>query len=196
MDDRIRISDADRDRVTARLRDHFAEGRLTPDEFDERVTAALNAKTFGDLRHVMTDLPEPVSEARPQQPPRPAAPRRAFRHRPRMLPLVLLALIAALVLPGGGWLLFVFVKVALVFWLMALLVGVLLAGWIRRRVRRDWRSGWSGPGWPGPGWPRPGGSGSGWSGPERSDPAWSGSRQDRHPYWQPDHPHHGRRYRR
>ena len=29
MDDRIRVSDADRERVTARLREHFAEGRLT-----------------------------------------------------------------------------------------------------------------------------------------------------------------------
>ena len=28
MDDRIRASDADRERVTARLRDHYAEGRL------------------------------------------------------------------------------------------------------------------------------------------------------------------------
>ncbi|HKA95790.1 MAG TPA: DUF1707 domain-containing protein, partial [Streptosporangiaceae bacterium] len=41
MDDRIRVSDADRDRVAARLRDHFAEGRLTQDELDERISAAL-----------------------------------------------------------------------------------------------------------------------------------------------------------
>jgi Domain of unknown function (DUF1707) len=182
MDDRIRISDADRDRVTTRLRDHFAEGRLTTDEFDERITATLNAKTFGDLRHVMADLPEPVpAAARPQQSPGRPAPRRAFRHRPPLLPLVLLALIAALVLPGGGWLFFAFVKVVLVFWLVALLAGILLAGWIRRRVRRDWWSGWSGPGSPGRGW-----SGRG----------WPGSGQHRHPYWQGDHFHHGRCYRR
>ena len=68
MDDRIRISDADRDRVTARLRDHFAEGRLTPDELDERVTAALNAKTFGDLRRVMADLPGPAPQPPRAQP--------------------------------------------------------------------------------------------------------------------------------
>ncbi len=41
MDDRIRISDADRERVTARLREHFAEGRLTSEELDERISAAL-----------------------------------------------------------------------------------------------------------------------------------------------------------
>ena len=47
--DSIRVSDADRDRVTAQLRDHFAAGRITPGELDERLSAALNAKTFGDL---------------------------------------------------------------------------------------------------------------------------------------------------
>jgi len=47
MDDRIRASDADRDRATARLREHFAAGRLAPGELDERLSAALNAKTFG-----------------------------------------------------------------------------------------------------------------------------------------------------
>ena len=59
MDDRIRVSDADRDRVTARLRDHFAEGRLASDELDERISAALNAKTFGDLRPSWRTCPGP-----------------------------------------------------------------------------------------------------------------------------------------
>jgi len=41
-DDRIRVSDADRDRAAARLREHFAEGRLSPDELDERRKGRLN----------------------------------------------------------------------------------------------------------------------------------------------------------
>jgi Domain of unknown function (DUF1707)/Transcriptional regulator PadR-like family len=61
-DDRIRISDGDRERATARLRDHYAEGRLTREELDERVTAALNARIIGDLRRVMADLPEPAPD--------------------------------------------------------------------------------------------------------------------------------------
>ena len=59
MDDRIRVSDADRERVAERLREHFAQGRLSSEELDERISAALGAKTFGDLRRIMTDLPEP-----------------------------------------------------------------------------------------------------------------------------------------
>jgi Domain of unknown function (DUF1707) len=60
MDDRFRTWDADRDRVAALLRDHFAAGRLTPEELDARLTATLNAKTFGDLRRVLADLPVPA----------------------------------------------------------------------------------------------------------------------------------------
>jgi DNA-binding PadR family transcriptional regulator len=56
-DDRIRVSDRDRERATARLRDSFAEGRLTREELDERITAALNAQTVGDLRRITADLP-------------------------------------------------------------------------------------------------------------------------------------------
>jgi Domain of unknown function (DUF1707) len=60
MDDRFRISGADRDRAAALLRDHFAAGRLTPEELDERLTAALHARTAGDLRRVLADMPEPA----------------------------------------------------------------------------------------------------------------------------------------
>jgi DUF1707 SHOCT-like domain len=153
VDDRIRISDADRDRVTARLRDHFAEGRLTSDELDERVTAALNAKTFGELRRVMADLPEPApTSPGAQRPPR-TPPPWAFRRRPRILPLVLLAVLAVVLIPGSGWLLFAFIKFVLVFWLVAVLAGIFVTGRIRRRLRRDW---WAGQAYHGhyQGWPR------------------------------------------
>ena len=56
-DDHIRTSEADREDATARLRDHYAEGRLSYEELGERITAALNAQTFGDLRRVLADLP-------------------------------------------------------------------------------------------------------------------------------------------
>jgi uncharacterized protein DUF1707 len=56
-DPRVRASDADRDRVAALLREHHAAGRLTPEEFDERVDKALAAKTVGELDELMADLP-------------------------------------------------------------------------------------------------------------------------------------------
>ena len=56
-DPRIRASDADRDRATALLREHHAAGRLTAEEFHERMEAALNATTLGEIDDLLADLP-------------------------------------------------------------------------------------------------------------------------------------------
>jgi hypothetical protein len=123
MDDRMRASDAEREAVTARLRDHYAEGRLTQDELDERVSAALGSKTFGDLRALTTDLPgpAPVPPRTAARPPWGGLPPWRHRHRP---PVLLFALIALLVLltSGGGWVLFGVFRLVLVFWLVSTLV--------------------------------------------------------------------------
>lgn len=57
--DHLRVSNAERQAVADRLADHFSEGRLSQDEFDERAKQAVNAKTRGDLRGLFDDLPEP-----------------------------------------------------------------------------------------------------------------------------------------
>jgi hypothetical protein len=54
---RLRASDADRQRLVAALQQHAAAGRLTLDEYAERVDRALLARTHGDLAAVMADLP-------------------------------------------------------------------------------------------------------------------------------------------
>jgi uncharacterized protein DUF1707 len=56
-DPRIRASDADRDRTAALLREHHAAGRLTADEFNERLDKAYAAKTLGELDELLADLP-------------------------------------------------------------------------------------------------------------------------------------------
>ena len=141
MDDRIRASDADRERVTARLRDHYAEGRLTAEELDERTSAALNAKTFGDLRRVMADLPDPllmpVGAPGLQPPGTPGASWLTRRRGPRLAPLLLLVLLFAVLAPGpGGWVLFAFFKLFLVFWLVTGLAAFVFSRRFRRRMSR------------------------------------------------------------
>ena len=56
-EDVIRASDLDRERAVEALRDQYAEGRLTLEEFDERTSAAYAAKTWTDLRELTSDLP-------------------------------------------------------------------------------------------------------------------------------------------
>lgn len=145
MDDRMRVSDADRDRVTGRLREHFAEGRLSQDELDERVTAALHAKTFGELRPLTADLPEHVPFATASSgPARPGGPGGRMgpwgrRRGPRFLPLMLLGFAAVLLIPSASWLAFTFFKFFAVFWLLACVAGFLLARARWRMIHHHWQ---------------------------------------------------------
>jgi Domain of unknown function (DUF1707) len=52
-----RAADADRERIAAALGGHYAAGRLTLEEFQERLDRAYAAKTLGELDDLMADLP-------------------------------------------------------------------------------------------------------------------------------------------
>lgn len=54
-----RAADSDREITAADLRDAFAEGRLDPDEYQARLDAVWQARTFGQLDRITADLPEP-----------------------------------------------------------------------------------------------------------------------------------------
>ena len=56
-DPRMRASDADRERAAALLREHAAVGRLTAEEFEERLDKVFRAKTVGELDGLLADLP-------------------------------------------------------------------------------------------------------------------------------------------
>ncbi len=53
----LRASHMDRDRVVELLRVAAGDGRLTPEELDERLEAALTARTYSELAVLTTDLP-------------------------------------------------------------------------------------------------------------------------------------------
>ncbi|TKK89591.1 DUF1707 domain-containing protein [Herbidospora galbida] len=53
----MRVSDAERDRACAVLREHYAVGRLDDRELSTRLAAAQTAVTWGDLNELMRDLP-------------------------------------------------------------------------------------------------------------------------------------------
>ena len=56
-DPQLRVSDEDRDRTAALLREHHALGRLTAEEFSERLDRTFAAKTIGDIDALLRDLP-------------------------------------------------------------------------------------------------------------------------------------------
>lgn len=64
----VLASDAERDRAGARLRCHYAEGRLTLPELEERAALAYQARTRAELDALLRDLPqEPPPAPRPRQ---------------------------------------------------------------------------------------------------------------------------------
>ncbi len=70
----MRASDGDRDRVAEALREHMAQGRLTVDEFNERLELLYTSRTYGELAKLTDDLPDtdlhslPARRSEPQKP--------------------------------------------------------------------------------------------------------------------------------
>jgi hypothetical protein len=56
---RLRASDAERQAIADRLNAAVGEGRLTLEEFSDRVGSAYAARTHGELERLVTDLPAP-----------------------------------------------------------------------------------------------------------------------------------------
>jgi hypothetical protein len=60
----LRVSDQERERAVQEIQQHFAAGRLTEDELDERVQTAYRAQTQEELNTLRRDLPRlPASPA-------------------------------------------------------------------------------------------------------------------------------------
>lgn len=62
----VRASDGERDQVVALLQRHFADGRLTHTELEERAGTAFAARTRDQLRALTEDLPD--ADIRPARP--------------------------------------------------------------------------------------------------------------------------------
>ena len=132
----IRIGDAERDSAAAALGEHYAAGRLTKDEYDERIDRVWAAKYEDDLIPLFSDLPRRRSPAvtargavtttggglskpgfKPGPPP-------GFHPLMLLAPIVAAGLVAAVIFSGASWLLLL-----LFFWFF---------GGMGRRRHRHW----------------------------------------------------------
>jgi hypothetical protein len=121
----IRASDADRDAVADRLRRAAVEGRLESDELEERLHAALRARTYGELDGLLGDLP--------------AMPARSERRRPGAARVAGTALVVALCMLAVLAMVSVIVVVAamtMAWWLIGALVWLSLRAGRGSRARR------------------------------------------------------------
>ncbi len=119
----LRISDEEREAAVGALGEHYAAGRLTKDEYDERAAVAFQARTASALRPLFVDLPGPHPFAAaprtgaprfgapgfgasggPMRPP--VAPGRRPGFRMPFMPLFLV-LIGLSILFGTPWLIFI-----------------------------------------------------------------------------------------
>ena len=128
----LRASDAERDYVADQLRNAAAEGRLLAEELEDRLGAALSARTYGELDAVLADLPREraVGEARSRRPVRPH-------------PAVLVAL--AIVFPIAVVLtiaLLAAVAALVTTWAIAVALAALLLGPRARALRSPWYVGY------------------------------------------------------
>jgi Domain of unknown function (DUF1707) len=146
-----RVGDAEREAVAAELREQYAAGRLTMDEFRARLDAAYSAGTARELGRVTADLPAAGPAWAPPGGPVPAglsgtarrdhapAPRR--RHRVRLAALVTVAALVAVSvalgsLPHGALLVLAFLLLVVPAVLLTALAASVI--WVGRRA---WRSG-------------------------------------------------------
>jgi len=132
----MRIGDAEREAAVEALGEHYAAGRLTKDEYDERAEQVWAARTSSQLYPVFADLPRPQGRrpeaaggSRPRPPSRPG-----WRAGVWLAP-VLLGLIALLVLSRLPW----FV-VLIVGWIMFAKVS---RHWARSRHQQHWNGDYS-----------------------------------------------------
>src|SRR5580704_5033247 len=107
----MRASDADRELVRTVLVDSYGDGRLTREEYDERLNALFGSRTLGELPALVADLMAPDRPPAVSAPLHPADLRTRGARKWRrdveesfaafLFPSVICVVIWVLV--GGGW---------------------------------------------------------------------------------------------
>jgi Domain of unknown function (DUF1707) len=110
----IRIGDAERDRAISSLGDHFAAGRLTAEEFDQRTDEALKARFNEDLEPLFADLPRTVEPKVDSNSNRRPDIHLAWSAMLWLAPLFVMCAVVAAVVLSAPWLVWVFLWVFLI----------------------------------------------------------------------------------
>ena len=120
----LEVSHAQRDHVIDQLKAAFVQGRLTMDEFDERVGQAFASQTYAELAALTADLPAGLTAAKPLRKPARAQSRVSINKAVNGTAGVIIVAnmgMAAALLTGTG--------VAVLLVAVFTIIGAALAGW-------------------------------------------------------------------
>ena len=112
-DPNLRVGDADREQVAARLRKGHAEGRLDLSEFQQRLEHCYAAKTLGQLRGLVDDLPRPDESDARRSVGWLRLPRRGLTP---LLPILLVLLLASAASGHGHHFFWLWIPIAFLVW--------------------------------------------------------------------------------
>ncbi len=114
--EQLRIGDVEREAAVTALGEHYASGRLSKEEYDERATVAYEARSLAALQPLFADLPLPHGPLQPAtptytagpggSPSGPSRPRGGFPWFPILVVLIIASAITHLplfLIAIGGW---------------------------------------------------------------------------------------------
>jgi hypothetical protein len=135
----LRASDADREQIVSRLHKAATEGRIASEELEQRVSAALKARTYAELDATVADLPSQLGQRPRRAPARRSAGGWALS-AVRANPLLLLFAIPVLAVTAA------MVLAVSVVWMVMMIVVTILGGrshaprgpWMYTRHRRGY----------------------------------------------------------
>jgi len=124
----LRASHADREQVIDTLKATFVQGRLTKDEFDERIGQTLASRTYAELAAVTADIPAGLASAPPLRKPAPALGRAGKTAAWGVYGIIMPAFLTVAGMPGHTSVGAVAVTAAVLYFIFWLVGGLMMLG--------------------------------------------------------------------
>ena len=137
----LRIADSDREAAAAHLREHYAQGRLTLEEFNQRLDAVFAATTQRQLAALTSDLPRIAAPSAPLPATNAGTHRERARRKQRHGSATQLGIVAVILAAVAAWMLIFGLHMRMFSWPGRLAVFLAIFAGIRWLMRRLWHVG-------------------------------------------------------
>jgi hypothetical protein len=134
----LRIADADREAAAAFLREHYARGRLTLEEFNQRLDAVFAATTQRQLSALARDLPRAAAPSAPLPATSTADGRERARREHQPGWRVRLGMISVIIAVLMAWLLISGLHLGMFVWPGKVAIVLTIFAAVRWLMRRIW----------------------------------------------------------